>query len=155
MLRRTGFKRPPMPARREREEGEFDSLVIERPAARMASGLATSVPVVVEKEDPQRSEPYRRLVAAMDCIHCGLKGPGVCQAAHADTGKGAGMKSDDRTCYPACATQPGRPGCHDIIGASGALEKETRRALEVIYAARTRAKVIAAGEWPAGLPMWE
>lgn len=104
------------------------------------------------KENPLRSEEYRRLVAALPCIVCGVEGRS--QAAHADQGKGMGLKTDDRTVYPACGAAPGRPGCHDTIGASGALSRDERRSAERLYGALTRARIISAGKWPAGLPMW-
>lgn len=118
----------------------------------MASNMHLEQPVAVEKEEPARSERYLRLVAALPCIHCGRAAPS--QAAHADQGKGAGIKADDRTAYPLCAAKPGRRGCHDIIGDTGAFTKAQRRALEERYGSRTRAKIIAAGEWPADLPRW-
>jgi hypothetical protein len=42
------------------------------------------------------------------------------------------------TCYPGCADKPMRQGCHSIIGSSGRLSRDERRALERIYAAKTR-----------------
>ena len=45
-----------------------------------------------------RSEYYRRYVAALPCIHCGLEG--YSQAAHANNsifGKGMGQKAHDCT----------------------------------------------------------
>ena len=92
----------------------------------------TSIP----KRPPVRDEAYRRLVAALPCAHCGRAGPS--QAAHADAGKGLGMKSCDLTCFPLCADGPGRKGCHSMIGASGLFTKEQRRTLEAKYAAQTR-----------------
>lgn len=55
-----------------------------------------------------RSEAYRRLVASLPCAHCGLAG--YSNACHADQGKGMGIKSDDRTCWPGCVDRPGRSG---------------------------------------------
>ena len=102
------------------------------------------------KEAPVRSEAYLRLVAAMDCAHCGRAGPS--QACHGDEGKGMGIKSSDLTCWPGCADAPGRLGCHTLIGSKGAFTRAQRRALEITYAARTRAKIRAAGTWPKGVP---
>lgn len=141
-----------MLSRRAREPGEFASFVLPRPRAVMAERLNERAPVTNGKDSPLRSEPYRRLVAAMACIHCGQPGPS--QAAHADQGKGAGLKTDDRTCYPVCAARPGLPGCHDAIGGSGAFGKARRRALETRYAALTRERIRKAGQWPARLPQW-
>lgn len=88
------------------------------------------------KSNPVRDEGYRRLVAALDCAHCGRPGPS--QAAHGDEGKGMGIKASDLTCFPLCADSPGRQGCHSIIGASGMFRKEHRRTLEAKYAEATR-----------------
>lgn len=108
--------------------------------------------VAMPKDAPVRSEAYRRLVAAMDCLNCGNPGPSQC--AHADEGKGLGIKSDDRTCYPACATKPGRVGCHDLIGASGLFTRDERRKVEQLYGAKTRAAILASGRWPTAVPLW-
>ena len=95
------------------------------------------------KENPVRSEKYRRIVAALPCAHCGQQG--WIQAAHADEGKGMGIKSDDRTCYPACVQ------CHALLGSSGTYNREERRAFESRYGRETRAKIFKAGLWPRGL----
>ena len=84
-----------------------------------------------------RSESYRRLVAALPCAHCGAFG--FSQAAHGDEGKGLGIKACDSTCYPACGPRPGIPGCHWLIGTSGAFSRAERRQLERRYASETRA----------------
>ena len=106
--------------------------------------------VILPKEPPLRSEKYRRAVAALPCIRCGVAG--YSNAAHADQGKGAHIKADDRTCYPACASRPGVRGCHDIIGASGAIPQAMRRELEKEYAASTRKTILESGKWPADVP---
>lgn len=59
-------------------------------------------------KDPERvrSEPYRRLVAALPCILCGEWGSS--QAAHPNSsglilgfaGKAKALKADDRLCFP-------------------------------------------------------
>lgn len=113
-----------------------------------AGGTAAAAP----KAKPVRSEAYRRLVAALPCAHCFVFGRS--QAAHADQTKGLGTKTDDRTCYPACGPAEGHPGCHWLIGTSGHIQREERRALEQLYAKQTRAKIINRGLWPPGLPKW-
>jgi hypothetical protein len=74
------------------------------------------------KSRPVRSEAYRRAVAALSCYCCGRAGPS--QAAHADYGKGMGIKSSDTTCYPLC------PTCHSSIGAGAMMNKNDRRVFE-------------------------
>jgi len=105
------------------------------------------------KPNPLRSEPYRRLVAALDCIVCGIEG--YSQAAHSDMGKGAHIKSDDRTCYPACAPRVGNIGCHALIGSTGTYTRDARRVLEADFAARTRRAIHDSGHWPKNLQKLE
>lgn len=88
------FRRRPKdaPPRRQRESGEFDSVVIERPAARMATGMATELPRTVVKAEFIRSEGWRRAVASIPCVVCGSP---MTQAAHRNEGKGMGIKTHD------------------------------------------------------------
>jgi hypothetical protein len=108
---------------------------------------------LIPKAAPVRSEAYRRLVAALPCAHCAIAGHS--QAAHADMGKGAHIKSDDRTCYPACAPRPGAIGCHSLIGSTGTYSRDARRTLEAEYAASTRKTIRDSGLWPKALPHLE
>lgn len=149
-MKRTPFKRkPPAPyVKSERIVQKVARLTVKVNMARITDAVVT-----LPKEAPLRSETYRRLVAKLPCIHCGVEGHS--QAAHADQGKGAHIKADDRTCYPACASRPGVRGCHDIIGASGAIPQAQRRELEQEYAARTRKTIRDSGKWPAGIPHME
>jgi len=119
------------------------------PRARLAvfSDKVTSIP----KEDVVRSEEYRRLVAALPCIICGVQG--YSQAAHPNTGKGQGIKTDDRLCFPLCCDRPGVQGCHPKFDQHALYTKEERRVLEPAWAAQTQARIIADGAWPAGLPL--
>jgi hypothetical protein len=108
----------------------------------------------VPKENPVRSEAYRRLVAAFPCASCGLEGPS--QAAHPNANKAKGMKADDRLCFALCADQPGRVGCHALFDR---YELYATREQHVAQGERwgswTRGTIIAAGQWPANLPRWE
>lgn len=106
-------------------------------AVAVAGPARTTVPV--PKAVYVRSESYRRRVATLPCAHCGRPGPS--QAAHADEGKGLGIKASDDTCYPLCADATGRRGCHTLIGASGLFSREQRRYLEQKYAEQTRIKL--------------
>lgn len=105
-----------------------------------------------QKTEVVRSETYRRLVAAMPCIACGC---GPCQAAHPNTGKGMGMKTDDRLCFPLCGPQPGRPGCHALFDQGAMFTKSQRRAIEPAWGADTRRRIKANGKWPKRLPDFE
>ena len=95
------------------------------------------------KTKPWRSEPYRRLVAALPCARCGIEG--YSQAAHADLGKGMGAKTGDETCYPACGQRPsGVRGCHEEIGRF--IDREKRRLIESLFARETRDTLRAQAE---------
>jgi hypothetical protein len=104
----------------------------------------------VEKDAPIRSEPYRRLVAALPCIVCGVVG--YSQAAHPNTNKGAGTKTDDRECFPLCADRPGVLGCHPQFDQGAMFDKASRRIVEVDWAIDTRRTIDNRGLWPANLP---
>jgi len=149
-LKRSAFKRTkPAPyVKAERVAPVYARLTVPVNYARF------DVPIVsLPKDAPVRSESYRRLVAMLPCAHCGVVGNS--QAAHADFGKGAHIKSDDRTCYPACCERPGVVGCHSMIGASGSMSRDQRRALEAQYAADTREIILLSGHWPKDLPLFE
>ena len=94
------------------------------------------------KSAPWRSEPYRRLVAALPCIRCRIEG--YSQAAHADYGKGMATKTGDETCYPLCGPRVGEPGCHEHVGR--VLARENRRSLEAGWGRLTRSRLRAAAE---------
>lgn len=140
MLRRTGFASPlyqPPPAPQA------------RPLVRRPSYACNRVIVAVPKENPVRSEPYRRLVAAMPCKACGIHG--FSQAAHVPP-DGRGIKQDDRQTFALCCTRPGEDGCHVrydrwiMFPRAEAVEQGLR------WAAETRQEIDEAGQWPAGLP---
>lgn len=145
---RSGFRRPVYERKRTVHAPIPEHL---RRNASMAPVRSTTCEPI-EKENPVRSEAYRRLVATLPCAHCGIHDHS--QAAHADQGKGGNIKSDDRTCYPACAPRVGHIGCHALIGMTGRMPREDRRALEQKYAAETRAQIEASGQWPKNLPRW-
>lgn len=107
------------------------------------------------KENAWRSRPYRMLVASFACEHCAYAGGQ--QAAHADLGKGGGIKADDRTCWSGCAPRPGRIGCHALLGSTGYFTRDQRRALELRYACRTIVNLQRLGLWGqfnVALPPW-
>lgn len=85
-----------------------------------------------------RSEQHRRNVSQLACVCCGRPGPS--QVAHANFGKGMGIKACDSQTFPMC------PDCHRHHD-TGGIPKETRRKLEVIYVDRCRAELIARSLW--------
>jgi hypothetical protein len=160
-LKRTGFKRPELAlaAPTDREKRLADRAAR---AAASAKATATLVPssslgpcsaapaTAVEKDPALRSEPYRRFVASLPCVIC--KVPGYSQAAHANTGKGMGLKACDSTLFPACADRPGVRGCHSQLDQGALFAKAVRRELEPAWAADTQRKAMAAEAWPKGWP---
>ena len=128
-------KRPPRPDR----SAEFASYAPRKHAPRAVMVTNLDARMSVPKENVLRDEDYRRLVANLPCAHCGRAGPS--QAAHADQGKGMGIKTGDDTCYPLCADSPGRRGCHSLIGSDAMFTRDQRRTLETRYAEQTRQKL--------------
>lgn len=137
-MRRTGFARkvytpaPPAPL---------------RPVERRSTYAGAVTLRLVPKEEPRQHAGYMNLVRAMACMHCGH--PPRSDFAHADQGKGQGIKTDCRRGFPLCRA------CHHLIGSTGKLGRDERRRLEAEYGARTRAAVQAAGQWPKKLPAWK
>lgn len=101
------------------------------------------------KAKPMRSEAYRRAVASLPCVICGV--PGYSQAAHANTGKGMGLKACDLTCFPACCPRPGIQGCHAALDQGALFTKAARRELEPVWAADAQRRIHTMGLWPAGI----
>lgn len=142
MLRRTGFARkvyeppPPAPLRPVERRGTY--------AGRVSL-------VLVPKDEPVRSEPYRRLVAARACKACGIQG--YSQAAHVPP-DGRGIKQDDRLTFPLCCTRPGVTGCHVEFDQWRMFPRADAVAMGLRWAADTRAGIEAEGNWPPRLPRW-
>lgn len=157
MMRRTPFRRASATtveseANREQRLAERALRAINSVVPRAASmGLATTAAAPIPKSAPVRSEPYRRAVATLPCAICGVHG--YSQAAHANQGKGMGMKACDLTCFPACGPRPGFQGCHAALDQGALFLKAVRRELEPVWAADTRRKIQAMGLWPKVLPV--
>ena len=109
-----------------------------------AMGLGSTAAAPIPKAAPVRSEAYRRAVATLPCAICGVYG--YSQAAHANQGKGMGMKACDLTCFPACGPRPGFQGCHAALDQGALFLKAVRRELEPVWAADTMRKL-----WEMGL----
>lgn len=160
-LRRSGWARKPAKAAAPGDAvrpDQLDPCVVDggagrreaaaRPAAsisRVSAGPRAPAP----KSTTVRSEAYRRAVATLPCVICGRPGPS--QAAHGSAGKGMALKASDMDLFPACADQPGIRGCHSKLDQGALFGREERRALELQWAAETRATVERMGLWPANL----
>lgn len=150
-MRSTGFK----PRALHREARDPDRVrstpTVAADAWRAPRAVSTAPASQVAKTAPVRSEAYRRAVASLPCAICGVYG--YSQAAHANTGKGMGMKACDLTLFPACAPRPGEVGCHAKLDQGALFTKAVRRELEPAWAADTRRKLLALGLWPKGVPV--
>ena len=124
-------------------------------AATVASAAVLSIAAApITKDAPVRSEAYRRAVASLPCINCGV--PGYSQCAHSNSGKGAGIKASDLDSFPLCTVHPGADGrlvqgCHENFDQGALFTKAVRRELEPVWAADTRRKLLAMGLWPTGM----
>ena len=158
MMRRTPSRRAATSTTHETEQ-EREQRLMDKARRAMNSvvpraatmGLGTTAAAPIPKAAPVRSEAYRRTVATLPCAICGVAGHS--QAAHANTGKGMGMKACDLTCFPACGPRPGIQGCHAALDQGALFSKAVRRELEPVWAADTRRKLLALGLWPKGVPV--
>ena len=142
-MKRGGFKRrvyspAPSPAPTAAPAGLADRVRIGPAVLR-----AVPKPVTVVHEG------YRRLVRSFPCLGCGAHGRS--QFAHANQGKGMGLKSDDRWGFPLCRPTFGAAGCHAEHDQHGLVEKAERREKEARMAAATRAAIRLLGMWPRDL----
>lgn len=148
-MRRTAFK-PRAPQWAQRDPDRLRSVPAVTPGAFRAPQPVASAPSAkVAKAAPVRSEEYRRAVASLPCAICGIFG--YSQAAHANQGKGMGLKACDLTCFPACGPRPGIQGCHAALDQGALFTKAVRRALEPVWAADTQRRIQAMGMWPENM----
>lgn len=148
-MKRTAFK-PRAPHREARDPDRMRSVPSVTPGAFRTPVAVDGAPAPqVAKAAPVRSEAYRRAVASLPCVICGM--PGHSQAAHANTGKGMGMKACDLSCFPACGPRPGMQGCHAALDQGALFLKAVRRELEPVWAADTMRKLWEIGVIPDSL----
>lgn len=101
-------------------------------------------------EKKWRSDKYRRLVASMPCISCGIEGR--TQAAHLnliELGKGRGTKVSDAFCIPLCADTFGARGCHSRLDQGGIYDRQTAAALQWRWLQDFRTNMQRRRLWPA------
>jgi hypothetical protein len=95
----------------------------------------------VPKTAYRRDEEYRRLVATLPCINCGVEG--YSQAAHGPAA-GKGLKASDDLLFPLCTVRVGVNGCHEKYDAYELFPRAERRAKALEWAARTAEQLEAA-----------
>lgn len=148
-MKRTAFKTRTL-NREARDPDRLRSVPTVTPGAFRAPSAVHADPAAqVPKAAPVRSEAYRRAVASLPCAICGIAGHS--QAAHANTGKGMGMKACDLTCFPACGPRPGFQGCHAALDQGALFLKAVRREMEPVWALDTMRRLQVLGLVPLKL----
>ncbi|MBP6616385.1 MAG: hypothetical protein KA195_00280 [Burkholderiaceae bacterium] len=147
-MKRTGF-RPRAPRREQRDPDRVRSVPTVTPGAFRAPQPVASAPAAqVAKAAPVRSEAYRRLVASLPCIACGIQG--YSQAAHLPP-EAKGMKQSDLLTFPLCCTRVGIPGCHQDYDQYRLFPREAAMTVGRAWAADTQRRIHAMGMWPKSL----
>lgn len=124
----------------------------EPPPKKKKAKPADKTQLSVPKEQPSQHGTYMAVVRRLNCRRCGAPPPGPKKGnefCHRDEGKGKGLKTDVREGWAGCAP------CHRLVGSTGQLPKEERRAFELEAGASTRAEVMAKGLWPRSLPPYQ
>ena len=148
-MKRTGFKAR-APRREARDPDRVRSMPTVTPGAFRAPKPVASVPVTpIAKDNPVRSEAYRRAVASLPCIACGIQGHS--QAAHLPP-EAKGLKQSDLLSFPLCCTRVGIPGCHRDYDQYRMYPKHAAMTVGRAWAADTQRKILAMALWPDSLP---
>lgn len=106
------------------------------------------------KDEIVRSEPYRRLVAAIPCANCGISG--FSQAAHLPP-EGKAIKVSDLDTFPLCTVHPAgaamAEGCHAQFDQYRLIPKEQMRPTARRWIRATQRAILKAGTWPKRIPV--
>ena len=149
MMRRTGFKSRAQ-QRSQRDPDRARSMPTVVPGAFRAPEPVASAPAApIEKSAPVRNEAYRRAVASLPCIACGIQG--YSQAAHLPP-EAKGMKQSDLLTFPLCCVRVGVPGCHQDYDNYRLFPKHAAMTVGRAWAKDTQRRIQAMGLWPKGLP---
>ena len=147
-LKRSSFKRPQIERKRT-----VHTPVPELLRRQVTFASAEGMTEAVEKDNPLKSERYRRLVASLPCINCGRVGHS--QHAHTNALKAKGMKNDDRDAMPLCADDYGILGCHSRFDRYALfLDRSEHVRMGKEWAEKTRKQIEDMGLWPKNLPRW-
>lgn len=148
-LKRTGFKsRAPTSISSDPDRVRATPTVTPG-AFRVPVPLASAPAARLEKSAPVRSEAYRRLVASLPCVACGIQG--YSQAAHLPP-EARGLKQSDLLAFPLCCARIGVPGCHQDYDRYRMYPKHAAMTVGRAWAADTQRKILAMGLWPDSLP---
>ena len=150
-LKRTSLRPRAPRSERQRDPDRLRSVPTVTPGAFRAPQPVATTPVVqVPKDAPVRSEAYRRAVATLPCIACGIQG--YSQAAHLPP-EAKGMKQSDLLTFPLCCTRVGIAGCHQDYDQYRLFPRAAAMAVGRAWAADTQRRILAMGLWPKALPL--
>lgn len=162
LARRPFGRRPAAAPAQDREERLAQRAARAMDSARATAGMACASTVAMGSATGQAQpkaeiltcEAYRRAVAALPCMWCGICG--FSQHAHLNLGKGMGLKTDDRTGFPLCCTRPDIEGCHVAYDQYRLVDggREAHRDYGLEWGRITRHTIQQRGLWPASLPLW-
>lgn len=148
-IKSAGFKSR-APSSEQRDPDRVRSMPTVTPGAFRAPEPVASAPAAqVAKAAPVRSEAYRRAVASLPCIVCGIQG--YSQAAHLPP-EAKGMKQSDLLTFPLCCTRVGIAGCHQDYDQYRLFPRAAAMAVGRAWAKDTQRRIRAMGLWPKGLP---
>jgi len=155
LTRRTSIKSAGFKSRAPQREASDPDRVRTMPtvtpgAFRAPQPVAATPAEPVTKDAPVRSEAYRRAVASLPCIACGIQG--YSQAAHLPP-EAKGMKQSDLLTFPLCCTRVGIPGCHQDYDQYRLFPRDAAMAVGRAWAADTQRRIQAMGLWPQALPL--
>ena len=148
-MKRSGFKRQMRPKSEPNADRVRSMPTVTPGAFRMPEPVNNAPAARVEKSSPVRSEAYRRAVASLPCIACGIQG--YSQAAHLPP-EAKGMKQSDLLTFPLCCVRVGVPGCHQDYDNYRLFPKHAAMTVGRAWAKDTQRRIQAMGLWPKGLP---
>lgn len=147
-MKRSGFKRQMRPKSEPNADRVRHVPSVTPGAFRAPVAVSASPAAQVEKAAPVRSEAYRRAVASLPCIACGIQG--YSQAAHLPP-EAKGMKQSDLLTFPLCCVRVGVPGCHQDYDNYRLFPKHAAMTVGRAWAADTQRRIKAMEIWPKGL----
>lgn len=109
-----------------------------RSDVRYATAADVAGVVAVPKDEPLRSESYRRYVALQECFGCGVHGWSQC--AHENAGKGMAQKTCDSRTFPLCGARYGLLGCHQQYDIGIEMMRDEKRAMAAEYVEKMQAR---------------
>lgn len=142
-MKRSGFAQPP---RKPAKQCDYTPRARTPAQPVLAVDGKARMVVPAPKAQPLRDEGYRRLVASLECISCGIVGQTQCAHSNSPSaGKALALKADDRESFPLCLR------CHQSFDQGAMFSKTDRREIEPLWANSTRMKLRRMAEGDAAV----